>query len=249
MVGPGPWSPPPQPQGLRTGERVQEGCCIVSLRESLTLRPDNQPSSLQARPRFSQTLRRSFQRLQVSFGQPSLFYTPRLFLIGSSINPQGLHLPCIMWNSVPRNIHKICELHQNPFCQTYGSTPRAGGTLQSFEEKTYAFLSGQRQVPQSLKLVVWKNASLHISPACDAIFALCRNQANNNLTTDSSVTKTCGQLEKKPRWWFFWRQRVILEWLQHFKKGKVLTKFVLGLLWRTARQKDVLIFEKVDRKS
>ena len=74
MVAQGwPWSPPPQPQGLRTGERVQEGCCIVSLRESLTLRPDNQPSSLQARPRFSQTLRQSFQRLQVSFGQPGLF--------------------------------------------------------------------------------------------------------------------------------------------------------------------------------
>ena len=191
-----PWSPPPQPQGLRTGERVQEGCCIVSLRESLTLRPDNQPSSLQARPRFSQTLRQSFQRLQVSFGQPSLFYTPRLFLIGSSINLQGLHLPCIIWNSVPLNIHKICELHQNPFCQTYGSTPRAGGTLQNFEEKTCAFLGRQLQVPHGLKLMVWKNASLHISPACDAIFALCGNQANNNLTTDSSVTKTCGQLEK-----------------------------------------------------
>ena len=163
-----PWSPPPQPQGLRTGERVQEGCCIVSLRESLTLRPDNQPSSLQARPRFSQTLRQSFQRLQVSFGQPSLFYTPRLFLIGSSINLQGLHLPCIIWNSVPLNIHKICELHQNPFCQTYSSTPRAGGTLQSFEEKTCAFLGCELKVAPSVELIDSKNASLHISPAYDA---------------------------------------------------------------------------------
>ena len=193
MVGPGVYLPSISDCAP---ERVQEGCCIVSLRESLTLRPDNQPSSLQARPRFSQTLRQSFQRLQVSFGQPSLFYTPRLFLIGSSINLQGLHLQFIIWNSVPLNIHKICELHQNPFCQAYGSTPRAGGTLQSFEEKTCAFLGGQLQVPHVLKLMVWKNASLHISPACDAIFALCGNQANNNLTTDSSVTKTCGQLEK-----------------------------------------------------
>ena len=51
-------------------------------------------------------------------------------------------------------------------------------------------------MPHGLKLIDSKNASLHISPACDAIFALCGNQANNNLTTDSSVTKTCGQLEK-----------------------------------------------------
>ena len=163
-----PWSPPPQHQGLRTGERVQEGCCIVSLRESLTLRPDNQPSSLQARPRFSQTLRQSFQRLQVSFGQPSLFYTPRLFLIGSSINLQGLHLPCIIWNSVPLNIHKICELHQNPFCQTYGSTPRAGGILHSFEEKNLRLSRRSTESGTFCRADRLKNASLHISSAYDA---------------------------------------------------------------------------------
>ena len=86
-----PWSPPPQHQGLRTGERVQEGCCIVSLRESLTLRPDNQPSSLQARPRFSQTLRQSFQRLQVSFGQPGLFTVRGYF----SLDRQLAYKDCI----------------------------------------------------------------------------------------------------------------------------------------------------------
>ena len=47
---------------------------------------------------------------------------------------------------------------------------------------------------------------------------------------------------KKPRWWFFWWQRVILDWLQ--RNGKVLTKFILGLLWRTAKQRRIILGSK-----
>ena len=119
-------------------ERVQDGCCIVSLRESLTLRPDNQPSSLQARPRFSQTLRQSFQRLQVSFGQPSLFYTPRLFLIGSSINLQGLHLPCIIWNSVPLTFTRFVSSIRIPFVRHTAAHPGQEALCKALKKKKLA---------------------------------------------------------------------------------------------------------------
>ena len=211
-----PWSPPPQHQGLHTGERVQEGCCIVSLRESLTLRLDNQPSSLQARPRFSQTLRQVSSDCKLHLATPAFFTLRGYFSLDRQLTYKDCICRVLFGSQFLWTFTRFVSSIRIPFVRHTAAHPGQEALCKALKKKLAPFsVDNCKCLMVFNMLMVWKNASLHISPACDAIFALCGNQANNNLTTDSSVTKTCGQLEK-PRWWFFWRQRVILDWLQHF---------------------------------
>ena len=243
MVGPGVYLPSISDCAP---ERVQEGCCIVSLRESLTLRPDNQPSSLQARPRFSQTLRQSFQRLQVSFGQPSLFYIPGYFSLDRQLTYKDCIRRVLFGTQLLWTFTRFVSSIRIPFVRHTAARPGQGLLCKALKKKLAPFSVDNCKC---LMFLSWWSGRMHLCTFPQLVMQslLCVETKQTITWPQTALLRRHVGNWKKPRWWFFWWQRVILDWLQ--RNGKVLTKFILGLLWRTARQKDVLSFEKVDRKS